>query len=224
MNKKIDNGKKFMKLGLVFGVALLFVVAFSMSGIKPDNIEIGLHNLLDNDEPETTWQTVAVVSNGWVLAEYPQTEDTSGWLSSFWLDYGEVPGTVLQNNLTDWNTSGTTRGYCEEDDATLDLASNDPAYFVVRCKFNRTHCYDDSLNCFIGSRTRVNLTLTGDETVSYTVYCNNTAETYGGGIESDNNSANGSIYINFYWDDNTDGYRITDDGTINWSIHIEAKY
>jgi len=209
MNKK---SKTFMKLGAIFGVTLLFVFTLGMNDVNKI--------IVDDEE---TWQVLQVVENGVVLAEYPQTEDTSGWLSTFHLDYGETPALRLGDNTT---TNGSTgvRGYCEEDDATIDLASEDPSYFVVRAKFNRTHCWSDTNNCFYGSRTRVTLTVTGDETISRTIYCNNTADTEGGGIESDNVTTNGSIYINFYWDDEVDGYRITEDGTLTWSIVIEAKY
>lgn len=224
--KKIDKKKKNLStLGAICGVILLVVCAVGMGGLSTlKNTKDTLENIIDPG-PEITWQPVMVVENGVVvLGEYPQTEDSSGWLSTFWLDYAENPAVRLGDNTT---TNGSTgvRGYCEEDDSTNhDLKSEDPAYPVVRCKFNRTHLWDAGEGCFIGSRARVTLTMTGDETILRTIYCNNSADTEGGGIESDNVTTNGSIYINFYWDDEVDGYRITDDGSLTWSIVIEAKY
>jgi len=32
------------------------------------------------------------------------------------------------------------------------------------------------------------------------------------------------LYINFCWDDNDNGYIISDDGSLAWNITISAKY
>ena len=58
-----------------------------------------------------------------------------------------------------------------------------------------------------------------------TIIGNNTANNTGGGYPSSNDTSEEFIWINFFWDDNNDGYQITDDGTLTISlITIEARY
>jgi len=157
-------------------------------------------------------------------AEYVNDPGESGWLATFCLDYDEVPATVLADNTTDWSSAATARGYTDADNASTDLESEDPFYFVVRCRFNDTV---KSGADFIGSRCRCSLTVSGDETISDVTATGDENET--GGTLTDGwgvVSQNGSdwIYINFYWDDNSDGYQISDDGELLWDIVIEAKY
>ena len=160
-------------------------------------------------------------------AENDPGADVSGWLATFCLDYAETPGTCLASNASGGGYDGWTNvsGYVSADgdgNPAIDLASEDPFYFVVRCRFN------DSIKSggeFMGDRCRVTLNVTGDETIDdVIIYGNGSAETYGGGIVSQNVSTNGYIWINFYWDYNSDGYEITDDGSLEWNITIEMKY
>ena len=98
-----------------------------------------------------------------------------------------------------------------------DLKSEDPTYFVVRCIFD-----DDAKDAgsWNNSRFRVNLTVSGDETISDVGEYDNSS-TDGDAVVTANTSTN--IWINFYWDDGSDGYRITDDGTLTWSISIYER-
>lgn len=167
-----------------------------------------------DDDYKTEWVLVQKVDS-WDLGEF--NPGAEGWLSTFHLDYGQVPETVLANNATDWSTSGDARGYVDTDNTETDLASEDPSYIVVRCRFD-----DDAKDggAWNYSRFRVNLTVGGDETISDVgEYDNSTTD--GDAVVS----AVGTdwIYINFWWDDGVDGYRITDDGTLTWSISIYER-
>ena len=205
-----ENNKKygFRKAGflLVFGIALIMLVV---------TVKIPVDKLIDdNEEPQVEWVHMQTV-NSWELGEF--NPGAEGWLSCFHLDYGQVPETVLANNATDWSASGDARGYVDTDNAVTDLKSEDPSYIVVRCRFD-----DDAKNgsTWEWDRFRVNLTVSGDETISDVgEYDNSTSN--GDAVVS----ASGSnyIYINFWWDDGSDGYRITDDGTLTWSISIYEK-
>jgi len=207
--KKIGIGAG-MSLGLI---AVVMVVA-NMATNVIDPAEI--------IEKETEWQTIYV----WTpTGENIPAAEAGGFMSCFLLDFGQVPETVLQNNATDWDTAGggTVHGYADTDGWNEDAVSDDPFYVVVRARFTETQA--KSGGTWDGSRCRVTITASGDETISQTVCGNDTAETYGGGIESENNSDYNHLYINFYFDDNDDGYVIAYDGSLTIdSIVIEAKY
>jgi len=170
-------------------------------------------------EKDLEWHTIAVVSPELLwLGEYDPGAGASGWLSTFCLDYGEVPETVLENNATDWSSDATAIGYVDADDTDTDLKSEDPFYFVVRCRFNDTVKDGASWN---HSRVRCTLTVTGDEAIAGVAEYNNSASD-GDAVISDETTD--FLFVNFWWDDGVDGYKITDDGSLDWSITIEAKY
>ena len=130
---------------------------------------------------------------------------------------------MLVVNTTDWSGDATAIGYCDTDDTATDLKSEDPFYFVARCRFNQSQCA--SGGTYNGSRTKVHLTVSGDETITNVAQIGtNITGTSGGGMVCYNVTSADFIYINFYWDDNDDGYIITDDGSLTWNITIKAKY
>jgi len=188
-------------------VGIILIMA-NMGNIVTDDIVVEIV-----EEKEITWQ---------VVGENDPGAGTGGFMSIFWLDYAETPETVLANNATDWSTSGDVHSYEDSDGTTTDTVSEDPSYIVVRACFTQAQVMGGG--AWNASRTRCTLTCSGDETISQTVVGNNSAETYGGGIESDNNSAYAKLYMNFYFDDNSDGYRILDDGSVTWSVVIDAKF
>lgn len=204
----MERKDKIRKAGFLFTIGICFLLFVVIVKLPVDNL------IYDNDEPKVEWVLVQEV-NSWDLGEY--NPGAEGWLSTFGLDYGQVPETVLANNATDWSASGDARGYVDTDNTETDMKSEDPFYPVVRCRFD-TDAKNGST--WEWDRFRVNLTLSGDETIS-------------GVGEYDNSSSNGDavvsasgsnyIYVNFWWDDGVDGFRITDDGTISWSISIYEK-
>lgn len=181
-----------------------------------DIVDEVLDEILD-DTPvyEETWHLVQQVSWNTVGENDPGDE---GWLSTFQLDYGQVPETVLANNATDWSADANTRGYVDTDNTEADLKSEDPAYFCVRCKYDNDAMEGATWNW---SRFRVNLTVSGDETISGVGEYDNSSSA-GDAVISASDTTH--IYINFWWDDGVDGYRITDDGSLVWSISIYEKY
>ena len=219
-----DEKKKKISIGagLVLGIIVGALVVVNYAGIGTDIIPKSILNDQENYEKEQSWQTVYV----WTpTGENTPAAEAGGFMSCFLLDYGQDPETVLANNATDWDAAvgSTVHAYADSDDWSEDTPSEDPFYVVVRARFTEEQAKSGS--DWNGSRCRITLTASGDESISYTVVANGSAETYGGGIESDNNSDYNHLYINFYWDDNDDGYLVTDDGSLTISeIKIEAKY
>lgn len=211
-NKRIRIGA-----GITFGLVVSIIFAANLGNFDTD-INV-FNDVQDEVEEEIVWQKTAEINP---LGENNPGAGVGGVMSIFWLDYGQVPQTVLANNATNWETSPNTHAYEDTDGTTTDTKSEDPSYIVVRCCFTQDQAM--SGGNWNASRTRATLTCSGDETISQTIVGNNSVETYGGGIESENNSDYNKLYINFYFDDNSDGYRILDDGSVVWSVVIEAKY
>ena len=176
-------------------------------------------NDLFNTEPEhkEQWHTVKVFDLT-ALAEADPGSGASGFLCIFGLNYtGCTPATDLAANHTAWSAALANVSWTADADAfSEDCAHSVGWYFVVRVKWNKTHCYDTGDSQFVGTRTRVNITVSGDETIS---------GTSGTLVESYNDSGGDYLYANYYWDDGDNGYRVTPDGSITVSeIKLEAKY
>jgi len=222
-NKKVNDKVRKAVVGIALPLGIitaLVITSIVYTDIEPRDMIVDLTGNNEQPTEEESWHTVYV----WTpTGENDPGASTGGFLSCFLLDYGEDPATVLANNATDWSASATVHAYADSDDWSEDTLSEDPFYVVVRARFTATQAKDGA--AWNGSRTRVTLTASGDESISQTVVGNNTAETYGGGIESDNNSDYTYLYMNFYFDDNSDGYVISDDGSLTISsIVIDAKY
>lgn len=201
--KKISK-KAGVHWGILFGVIVVVFILGTRMIPTP---------VLEQDD-EGTWQIVMTVSSTALGAEANPGSGESGWLATFCLDYAETPATCLASNASGggYDSWGNVSGYVSTDDAETDLKSEDPFYFTVRGRFNDT--VKDGSD-FIDARCKIMLTVSGDETIS------NVAGTR---VVSYNNTGADYIYINFYWDDGVDGYRITDDGSLAWNITVYAKY
>jgi len=214
-----EKGKYFLEkkagisLGMVAAVAIAALVVFATFP-RPE--------LKVDDEGE--WQVLWEINSA-SAAEANPGAGVSGWLATFCLDYAETPGTCLMSNGTagDYDNWGNVSGYQNADDAAaMDLASEDPFYFVVRCRFNESVCGD--AGTLMSNRCKVALTVSGDETISAVEIIGNDDNIAGGGGAFVSYNGSAWLYINFCWDDGVDGYQITDDGTLTWSITISAKY
>ena len=165
------------------------------------------------------WHTIYSIKPGLMpLGEANPGSDASGILSVFGLNYSETPGTVLAGNGTDWeaNVGNNVSWYADSDGFSEDSNADEGFYFVVRVRINKTHCYDEGDSQFVHTRVRVNITTSGDETI---------AGTSGTAVVSQNSSTDDYIWINFYWDDGDNGYRVTTDGSITVSeIKLECKF
>lgn len=143
-----------------------------------------------------------------------------GWLATFLYDYAENPDQM--DNGTWYASASNVSGYIQNDGGQDEVASEHGSYIVVRVKFDKDQCYDGDDSQFVHTRTKCHLTTTGlmdgedltSEPGSYSLYANAVA----------NNSGGTNLYINFYWDDGVDGYKIPDDGTMAWNITVYAKY
>jgi len=201
---------------LVVGAVVSGIVVFSNTGdIDFVDTLADVKNVEDTGE----WKTIMNYRPGLMaLGEADPGDDASGILSVFGLNYSEVPGTVLAGNGTDWeaNVGNNVSWYTDSDGFSEDSNADEGFYFVVRVKVNKTHCWDSGDSQFVHTRVRVNITTEGDETI---------AGTSGTAVVSRNDTGDDFIWINFYWDDGDDGYRVTTDGSITISeIKLECKY
>jgi hypothetical protein len=210
-----NKGSRKLKAGFLTVMIVGIVSAILVTSNIP-NKSNPLNLSKDDDVGE--WHLKQVVNSWDAVGENDPGDE--GWLSSFHLDYAQVAGTVLAVNATDWEVSANARGYVDADGVTTDLKSEDPSFVVARCVFDDEAKDGGSWNW---SRYRVNLTISGDETIAGVGEYDNSS-TAGDAVISGVNTANDHIYINFYWDDGVDGYRVTDDGTLTWSIAIYEKY
>jgi len=212
---KEEKEKKYRKAGIRIGAIISIVACILIATSYSTLIEKTIENTFDPPE----WQDIARISSKDVMigavGEASVSNNVSGWLAFFCIDYAETPGTCLQSNASGggYDSWGNVSGYVDADDQETDLKSEDPFYFAARGQFNWSHARNDTM--FIDSRCRIFLTVSGDETIS------NVAGT---AVVSHNVSTDGCIHINFYWDDGVDGYRIVDDGSLAWNLTIQAKY
>jgi hypothetical protein len=236
MEKRKNFMKAFVLIGLIIGAGLLTVAQYGLMTM-PESLPtyVGVDKSLE-------WHTEQVIRNEngmWItyiedkegrlvpLGDYDPTGgaggNASGWLNMFLLDYGQTGETSeMKDNSTDWNTSGNAMGYAEIDNWNIDIVSEDPFRFCVKAQFNETHIKDSGT--WNHSRARVRLTVSGDETIS-AVYAVNNSGGNNDAVMTGYSAGNDLCYIIFYWDDGSDGYRITDDGTLTVSeIRIEARY
>ena len=222
-NKK----KKFdKKAGIISGIIATLLIgccAYYLmynTPIVDDNI---LNPLDENIEEE--WHTIAIWEPMLIpLGEADPGQGNSGFLACFLLDYGQNP-TTLGNNATDWSASGNVHAYADTDAWSEDCPSEDPFYIVVRARFTKAVCYDEGDSQFVGNRTKCKITFSGDEAGTIIHYGNHTHGSTGGGICSENQTGGDALFVNFYFDDGSDGYRITDDGSLTVSlIELSAKY
>jgi len=217
MKKEKREKKSWLFTGVVF-VLLVSGIIFGAAYNNNINLLDNINDAIDQDK-EDTWHVVAKINYPPAVGEVDVPPGQSGWLSFFCLDYGQNPDTVLANNATDWSSDSNARGYVDTDpfDDT-DLKANDPFYFVCRCKFSDTAKNGSK---WTYDRFRVNLTVGGDETISDVGVYDNSSN--GDAVVSA--VASDFIYINFYWDDEVDGYKINSDGSLTGiTITIYEKY
>ena len=226
--KKFDIAKAGVVSGLLIAMVMGGFILFNAPGVvdKPlfaEPLEFG-EPLENENEYEESWHTVAVWEPGLSPLGEATPSGGSGFISIFLLDYDEDPST-LSVNSTDWEVSADVHAYADGDAFSEDCASEDPFYIVIRARFTKAVCYDEGDSQFVGNRTKCTITFSGDESDTITHYGNHTEGATGGGICSDNDSAGDALFVNFYYDDNDNGYRITDDGSLTISlIEISAKY
>ena len=243
--KKFDIAKAGVISGLLIAAVMGGFILFETPNMLKDSIGIELsdNNPVEyeesdevstdiegneNEQYEESWHTVAIWEPG--LTPLGEVADPGGdgtGFAAIWLwDYGQDPtGNAFGNNGTDWENDANVHAYADEDAFSEDCPSEDPFYICVRARFTKAVCYDEGDSQFVGNRTKCTITFSGDESDTITHYGNHTHGATGGGICVENNSANASLWVNFYFDDNDDGYRITDDGSLTVSlIEISAKY
>ena len=211
------------KLRSIFVVGCL-CLGITLSGIgyyitSDNNIISDAVDEYIESESEPVWHTVFEYRPSLSpLGEADPGDDATGILSIFGLNYSETPGDVLQGNGTDWeaNIGNNVSWYADSDGFSEDSNADEGFYFVVRVRVNKTHCWDSGDNQFVHTRVRVNITTSGDETI---------AGTSGTAVVSQNSTSDDYIWINYYWDDGDNGYRVTTDGSITISeIKLECKY
>lgn len=214
--------KAIIIVGILVGAVVSGFALVNKPGVVEDIVDV-----VDepSDNTEGSWHTVAVWRPGLSpLGEADPGAGSSGFLSIFLLDYAADVST-LGINGTDWEASGNVHAYADTDAFSEDVPSEDPFRIVVRARFTKAVCFDEGDNQFVGNRTKCKITFSGDESGTIVHYGNHTEAATGGGICSYNDSGGDALFVNFYFSDGVNGYRITDDGSLTISlIELSAKY
>lgn len=208
---KKDKGEK--KAGRR-NIAIIVLVVAGMvwaagSGMFPSIVQ----------NPETFEWQVVWKGNLATAAEADPGSGATGFLEIFTHNHEADPGTAYAENSSA-TLEGDSLAYASADNFNEEMDSETAFDFVVRARFNRTHCYD--ADHFDGSRCRVKVTISSDDWADG----ESISDVEGTAVESANNSDYNYIYINFYWNaDDNNGYQLSDDGTITVTeISIEAKF
>ena len=150
---KKDKAGVPLKAGLISAVVIVSLV-IGLTFPRP---------ILVQDD-DLSWHVIWEISSASAAEANPGTGE-SGWLATWCYDYAETPSddNATAGNYDTW--TGNVSGYQNTDNAeAMDLASDDPFYFVVRCRFNDTNVGD--AGTLMSNRCRVSLTVSGDETIS----------------------------------------------------------
>jgi len=203
--KKINGKKAGVRTGLIAGIIIVsLIIAFNVP--KPV-IEI---------EDSGTWHVVWEGSLAQAAENNPGA-GASGFLEFFCPNHTATPATAYDENssaeIESWcvaNMPGKTP-YASADNFRIELDHSVSHDWVVRARFNKTHCWDGAK--FIDTRCRINLTVSGDNTL---------ADVTGTLVVTRNNTGEDYLWVNVYW---ATGYTINADGGDSYDeISIEAKY
>lgn len=203
---KEGTKKATIKLGIISGIVI--AILFTASLMTPEPVI---------EEKQVRWR---IIYRGAVAGEADPGDNESGFLEIFFINHTVTPNTAYDVNasatLETWcvaNMTGKTP-YATADNFNTSLQHSVNFNIIVRCRFNKTHAWDGAM--FHNTSCRVNITLTGDITIS---------DVTGTNIETRNDTSESYIWINTYWDNSGNGYILWKDETADITeISIEAKY
>lgn len=198
------------KIGISWGfvIGLVIISTFIYFTISPS---------ISIQKDEGSWHIVFEAGS---VSAAENEAGSYGWLATFLYNYSEDP--TQMDNGTWFESATNVSGYVENDGGQDEVASESGSYIVVRCKFEKSQCYDGDDSQWVDSRVKCHMTITGSmdtedftsQPLQHSLQNNSVA----------NNSAGTNLYINFYKDDGVDGYKVPDDGRLNWNITVYAKY
>jgi len=213
---KADNIKPtLLKVSLVLGIVFTLVWAVGGPYLK-------IVKNPDTDQYQVVWEG-SLASAEYPLGTNSEGEPESGWLSIFLVDYSETIPSYISNNATNFNSSSSL-AYADYDNFNEDLTHETNFYFVVRCRFNSTHLMDAGEWTWADAKVSLSVRgLDGDSDFTNTSVYHNVSDSIGGAVRTESDSD--EIWMNFWWDDDNDGYAVAEGGTIyvDW-IKIEAKF
>jgi len=224
-----DKKSFYKKAGVSFGIIVsVFVIGmFLTTQVIPfTKIIQDANNTVKIGGFDTYIPTWHVIWEG-SLAEAAEANPgtgASGFLEIFWINHTATPATAyLQNTsatLEAWcvaNMPGLTP-YASADNFNVQIASNKLFDIVVRCRWNKTVCFDYNKNMFIGVDVRVNISVSGGGiTIS--------GASSGTNVNSYNSSTANYLWTNTYWNSGGTGYYIQKGGTSTVAyISLQARY
>jgi hypothetical protein len=206
MSNKKKNG---IRLGLVTFLVIGILLAYTYL------------NPVVEQKDDSSWHIVFQGSLAEAAEGNPGT-GAGGFLEIILLNKSTAPATDYAKNVSaTFETWATTNmpgktPYWNADNGRMEYATGKTFVFLVRCRFNKTQCWDGSK--FIGANTRVNITVSGAVTIA--------TATAGTRYESYNNTGKNYIWENFVWDNGGSGYSVTYGGSdiTVVQIIIWAKY
>lgn len=202
MKNKIRN----KRIGMLVGVVAAIVLVSSSISI--------------NQTDEGKFQLIMDTA----LAEYAGLGGgASGWLEIYLYPHDANPAATYAEN-TSATLEAASLAYFDTDGwSTTTFPSETSFDIVIRCRFNRTHCY--KTDKFIDTRARVSLTVDGHTGVGDWAVGSDFSDSSMTGVVSHNSTGADFIWINYYLNNTGTGYQLADDGQLDFSApKIEAKY
>lgn len=196
---------KNKRIGVLFGLVVATILVATSFGI------------IETDEGEFQ------IRMSTAMAEYNPGAGSSGWLEIYLYPHDANPGATYNENTSATLEAGSLAYFDTDGWSTTTFPSETSFDIVIRCRFNRTHCWNGS--AFIDSRVRVNLTVAGHTGAGDWAVGSDFANSPMTKIVTQNNTADGYIFVNFYLNNAAAGYQLSDDGQLDFSApKLEAKY
>ena len=216
----VETEKKFKKIGSSFAIIIAAAILLFASGIVPTP------KLVQNKDT-SEWHIIFQGSLAQASEGDPGT-GVSGFLEIFFLNHSATPDTSWltnsSSNMETWANAnlagGSGNAWANADNFNLELKHSTNFDIVVRCRFNKTNCWNGTQ--FIGSDTRVNISTSGT--------WGTMTEQIGTSLMAGNSTTSDYLYTNTYWQDfdggTGSGFTLTKGSTGNNidSIIIWARY
>ena len=134
--------KAIILVSLMLGGALFSGYMLVSQDDTVDELKEVITTEPDNNGYEQGWVKIQEIDLMALGENDPGSEGQSGFLSIFLLNYtGCTPANALSNNASDYSSWDNVSGYADSDSFSEDVESDAGFYFVVRARFNKTHCY-----------------------------------------------------------------------------------
>ena len=236
MKDKNLNGKQAaVSAGIAIGLVL--VVAFAANGNMFYNVETPPQNIISDftesiqktiDEPEWHLTETLVPRDGKLvsLAEADPGVGDSGFCAIYLINKSASAPSGYGHNGSGYYVAAAAANMAQHNSTAMadafnvEIESQKTFVVIVKGAFDDSVCKNATM--FKDNRVRINITMT------CTNWADGNDETDTGGtiVVTDNDTSNGKLWVNAYWDaDDNNGYQLDDGATLTISkIEFFAKY